>query len=515
MNREAIRTGLLFVGLWLLLVIAGRSKFFQDPGTFWHVAVGERLAAEGFFRIDPYSFTFQGAEWIPHQWFGELSLAGAYRLGGLDLMLVLATGILAAIFTALGKRLLDIGLHPSVVAVLLATALACSSGHFHVRPHLATIAGFAILLCLLSGVERGTRSVACLFWFVPVCWIWSNIHGGVLGGLATLGFVLGGWTIQYMAGCGPFRSSLNIGQAALVMLACVASCFVNPYGWRLPASWLVIYRMESLPGIIQEHRPMDFTAFGWQGIVAFAFVYVAAVVLLPLRQWRVTYLVPLIWLMLTFTRVRHAPLFAVTAMVAFADLFPQTRLADWLVRKKNDMFTPPDSPVIESKARAWLAPGLVILIAGCAAVVLSPADRIHPFWVRLDPQIWPIEALPEVRKAAASTPQQPRIFAEYHYGGFLILQEPRCLVFIDDRCELYGDQFLEEYVLTKGLLGQKKIQIPGKPLDDWQEKYGPFDFALVTNDEGFDLAFASQKNIWQVLHRDENTTLYGRLIPVK
>ena len=39
----------LFFGLWLVLMVGGQSRFFRDPGTFWHVAVGERIIEYGFF----------------------------------------------------------------------------------------------------------------------------------------------------------------------------------------------------------------------------------------------------------------------------------------------------------------------------------------------------------------------------------------------------------------------------------------------------------------------------------
>src|SRR4051812_33026205 len=44
---------LLFVCLWLVLLVGGRSRFFQDPGTFWHTVVGERIIRQGFFDKDP------------------------------------------------------------------------------------------------------------------------------------------------------------------------------------------------------------------------------------------------------------------------------------------------------------------------------------------------------------------------------------------------------------------------------------------------------------------------------
>jgi len=61
---------LAFVIVWVLLLAAGRSAFFKDPGTFWHTTTGELVLKDGFIRSDPYTFTFAGTWWVPYQWLG-------------------------------------------------------------------------------------------------------------------------------------------------------------------------------------------------------------------------------------------------------------------------------------------------------------------------------------------------------------------------------------------------------------------------------------------------------------
>ena len=515
MNKPAVRTGLLFAGIWLLLVVGGRSNFFRDPGTFWHIAVGERLLQEGFFDKDPYTFTFAGQEWIPHQWFGELLMFMAYRAGGFDLLLVAVAGILAAVFTVPARRLMDIGLHPILVTLLLAIALSCASGHFHVRPHIGTITGFLIVPWILSCVERGRLSTSQLWWLAPVCWVWSNIHGGVLGGLATIGFVFAGWGTLGLFGTGPFQLRRDYLIAGQTMVGCLLVTLLNPYGWKLPVGWLEIYQMKSLPGIILEHRPLNFHTFGWQGVVGLAIVYIGSLLLVPFREWRVTYLVPVIWFVLALTRVRHAPLFAVPALISLADLFPQTRLASLLVRRQIDFYVPPAEPSRGIRLREWLVPAAGLLIAAIVAIRLAPTDRLHPAWVRLDPVEWPVESVSAIKQAADQYVRPAKIFCEYKYGGFLILFEPRCQVYIDDRCELFGDAFLEDFVRTGAALGERLILDPGEPLDRWQRQYGEFDMALVASGEGFDHAFASQPIVWMTECRDDTAVLYVRRLRLK
>ena len=67
-------------------MIGGRSRLFQDPGTFWHVVTGRLILSTGrFLDTDPYSYTFGGKPWVPYEWLGECAMAGLHDgIGGLD-----------------------------------------------------------------------------------------------------------------------------------------------------------------------------------------------------------------------------------------------------------------------------------------------------------------------------------------------------------------------------------------------------------------------------------------------
>jgi hypothetical protein len=63
----------VFLGIWLILMIVGRSRLFRDPGTLWHIVVGQQILSSGSpIRADPFSFTHGGAPWISRQWLSEV-----------------------------------------------------------------------------------------------------------------------------------------------------------------------------------------------------------------------------------------------------------------------------------------------------------------------------------------------------------------------------------------------------------------------------------------------------------
>src|SRR5262249_19377956 len=152
---------------------------------------------------------------------------------------------------------------------------------------------------------------------------WSNVHGGALGGLATMGLAVAGWSCARLARLeSPITGFRQVALLVLLIAACGLTALVNPYGLRLPRAWVEIMGSPLLPRIIQEHAPLDPRSPDGRMILLFGLVYAGA--LASLRPWkpRVTWLLPLFWFYETLTRVRHAPLFSIAAALALAEMLP-------------------------------------------------------------------------------------------------------------------------------------------------------------------------------------------------
>jgi len=170
------------------------------------------------------------------------------------------------------------------------------------------------------------------------------------------------------------------------------------------------------------------------------------------RRPRAAWLVPLVWFALALSRVRNAPQFAVTALAALADILAHSRLSAWLARPGRDLFFAP-APAPEggtaARRRIGWRPAALPLAVLLSAVALQAAGLRVPVlgrgWARLDPEVWPVELLPDLRRVEGEHPEGSRIFNDLGLGGFLIGHTPGLKVFIDDRCELYGDARLIEF----------------------------------------------------------------------
>jgi hypothetical protein len=496
----------IFLCLWLYLLLAGQTRLLRDPGTFWHTVLGEKMLSSGqLVHGDPFCFTDPPgkAEWIPHQWLGECLMALLHRIDGLDSLVLATATILASLYTWLAHRLIRSGLHWSLAGLVIVFVVAASASHFHARTHLATIAFLGISFAWLCDFEAGRITLARLFWLVPLYVLWTNLHGGMLGGLATMVAALGGWLLLGLLGWeSPVRSWRTAGILGLLILACGLTAFVNPYGFALPNIWMAILRANNLGEIIQEHAPLDPTHLGGVTVLILAAIYLA--VLVNLQCWpRVTWLLPSLWLAQACLHIRHAPLFGITAGLALAEMLPHTRWAAGRVRSGSDLFIPPPRDAAPFGWRPLLLPAVAVIGAFVLQANRVEMPLVGHGWAHLDPEVWPVELQPELDKLKKE-PEGTPIFNDLGFGGYLIYMTPNVRIFVDDRCELHDPTWLKEYD------DANRKPIPAK-VKAW-EKQWPFSLALVRSESGFDEYFRKSAH-WTEVKRTETATLYRRASP--
>jgi hypothetical protein len=552
---------LFFLVIWLILLVGGRSAMLRDPGTFWHVVDGDKMLASGqIIRDDPFSFTRGRCVWVADQWLAECGMAFVHGLAGWDGLLLVAATLLAGIYAWIGARLLRSGLHLLPTILLLALAMLAGAPQFHVRPLIVTIALLAVTFAWLVDVENGRRRLGQMWWLVPLFILWTNLHGGVLAGLGTAGLCIGGWWIA--AACGPFptgarasrppspsaeragrpfsdkragRPRSEIIELTILLLAVAATVLVNPYGLALPRDWLETLRMP-LPSLIAEHAPLELTdPIGW-GTLALAAGYVVALLGVWPQRPRITWLVPLVWFVFALLRLRNGPLFGVTAVIALADMLPYSRVGRWL--HGRDLLAHVADPCVpllgtssvdggsagehclfqavahggDGRFKPLVLPAIVVAAAMLLQIGGVPLPVIGYGWARFDPERWPIELLPKLDEINRSSPDGTRIFNDLNFGGFLIYHTPRLRIFIDDRCSLYGTDFL--------LACERARRKDPAQIDRWQRKYG-FRYALVQsdsrlvrtdspllpNDSPFD-RYLSESAEWRLVERSPVAALY-------
>jgi hypothetical protein len=499
----------IFLGLWLGLLIAGRTRLFGDPGTFWHVVVGRDILASGEFpRTDSFTFSHYGQPWIANQWLGECIMAWLHdRIGGLDTLLLATATLIAGFYTWVAHRLIRLGIHWLLALLVIMFAVFASSYHLHPRPHLINIVFLGVTFAWLCDFEAGRLPLVRLFWLIPLCAVWTNVHGGMVGGVATIAVATAGWAIAWLlAWQSPLGRTWNqvyksLLALTLLIIACGLTALLNPYGLTLPRVWFSLMGSKVLPQLMIEHAPLIHAGNSGLAVLAFAAVYLAALLgTFPARP-RITWLIPLVWLALAWTRIRHGPLFAVTAAIALAEMYPYIRWVKWLERRGSTVF--PLQPVAKRSRLAFTIPAVLVGVSAWLQLSGAPMPVLGRDWVQLEPRHWPVELLPELHDYEREHPPGTPVFNDMLFGGFLIYYTPGLRVFIDDRCELYGDQALLDYA--------RIIDEQPEMIERWAEEYG-FDLALTAPGSGFDTYLRSAAG-WRLVHESSAADLFRRIAP--
>jgi hypothetical protein len=229
-----------------LLAFAAVSGILQvrSVDVFWHLATGRwMIAHRALPRLDPFRFTSVRVPWVDHEWGFQLLAELAEKAGGLPALVVgralVFIALAALLLVGLGRRRAP----PAAAAAIALTALLGIRGRLLLRPELATLVGFLVLLLLLGAFRArgGWRRVVAIAALVAV---WANLHPGVLVAPAVAGAYLLGAHLDGRRGRGrpiPWREVVGVPALA------AAAILANPWG---PEVYLVPLRIsQALAGL--------------------------------------------------------------------------------------------------------------------------------------------------------------------------------------------------------------------------------------------------------------------------
>src|SRR5207247_6768057 len=129
----------------------------------------------------------------------------------------------------------------------------CSSWHLYVGPRIVAIVCLGMMYGMLCDFERGRIGFRGLLWLILLSIVWTNVHGGILGGLATMMLAWAGWSLYRVVGWeSPFIGFRQIVSLALVIIACGLAILINPYGLDLPRAWQIVMKAD-LQDLMIEH----------------------------------------------------------------------------------------------------------------------------------------------------------------------------------------------------------------------------------------------------------------------
>ncbi|WP_170921184.1 hypothetical protein [Enhydrobacter aerosaccus] len=363
----------------------------------------------------------------------QVILASAYDAGGWGGVVVLGAAALAASF-ALMFRLLLRDLKPLPALLFTGAAIAMTAPHFLSRPH---VLAFLFMLWWVAGLVRAVEERRAPDPFLLIAMLfWANLHGGF-----TLGLVLAGALgLDALVGAcdAAERRALFFGWAKFGVGSLVAAC-VTPYG---PESILVTLRIFGLGdalSAISEWKSPNFQEIPTQEVILLVAAYLALSRGLKVPLIRLLIVIGLLHLFLRY--VRNAELLAMLAPLVLAPVLTR----QW----------PSLRPDAEPKGRfsALARPaGPASTFTAVALIALYGAGLVRFGGIEPPKSTAPTAALEFVREAGI----KGNVFNHYGYGGFLI--GAGIPTFIDGRGELFGGDFIKQYVQAVNLRGDEPLE---------------------------------------------------------
>ena len=404
-----------------ILVGVALAKGLQDADFFWHVTAGRLIVENGSVpSVDPFSFTWQGQPWTPHEWLSEvviyLLVSGLGATGAM-----IAFGMLAgAIPIVHAYNLARIGVRTAAIGIALALGVAVMLPYVTVRPQVLSWLFMAVLIWLLMSL-RPDRPMR-LIWLPILFAVWVNVHGLYVVGFGFIGM----YAVFTLLGRTPMSP-----RRWLLLSACAGAVLASMLSPAGPAGLLYPLRYIDAGdwGLanIQEWQSPDF-----HNVAHWPFLILILALIATGSRGAPGWLTALSWVTVAMALValRNAPVAAVVAMPVLAmGLSERMGLA------------PIRTPAV-ARWRTMLEAVVAGIVIVASLVILIPRD----------PGARTAEAIAEKYPVAALDlldREHPgaRVLADYGWGGYTIyrLHDSGGTVFVDGRNDMYSDEVLDAY----------------------------------------------------------------------
>src|SRR5215217_5759798 len=465
------------------------SRPLSDGDFWWHLKTGEYIVRNfSIPRIDFYSFTVSGKPWVAHEWLSEVIFYLVYSRAGFNTLIFIFTVLTVLAFWMVFRRT---NAHPFVKGFAVLLSVWSILPTMGVRPRTFTLLFAAIYLAVLHRFVR-ERQTRAIWWLAPLMIVWVNLHAGYLLGLVLIGIAITGVVLDaWFAGETLASHSSQLKTLVLVSVACLVAVNLNPQGPRI-----FVFPFEFFLSPVQQDQIVDWLSPDFHEkellpLLALIMLTIASLALTPKRVRPSELLLYLATLYMTLKSNRHMAIFALIGGPMLADYLQYwletTPFARIFGHSQSARKSTSSRPRQISFNLILLVPLIACLIKLKSVIYSPPTQK----------QIGvPLNAVAYLKDNGITgyTFTDPNI-----WGGYLIWEMPANPVYIDGRIDMYGDQFMREYL---GII---------RGITRWQE---PFDKYRVQNailSPGSLLRLElEQSPQWQQLYRDEMAVVFRR-----
>jgi hypothetical protein len=417
----------LLIGFVACAIALGyASRLIRDGDTHLHIAAGRwMIEHRAVPSVDPFSYTFLGKPWVPHEWLSEVIYAIAYGTLGWGGVLAV-TGLAIFATFALLARALSRWLAPVLPAMAATLALIMFEPHFLARPHM--LAAPVMVWWMSSLILARDQSRTPPLVLLPVMTIWSNLHGSFLVGIG-FSLMLGCEAVWDAAAAGRLRVARQWG---LFTLAAALFALVSPNGIEVYLLPLKLMTMKFAMVWLSEWHSTDFSDF--QPLEAWIMVALFGATMTGFKLPFTRIAMILLLLHMSLQHARNTDLLALLSPLLVAKPLAAHLRAFGGAAGSRAM----DGTLFRMPRHAVAPTALAIAMAFFAVAVTFDVTGFRP-----DGKVAPEAALAAVRQAGITG----HVLNSEYMGGFLIFSG--ISPFIDGRADMYDDDFMMRFALAR------------------------------------------------------------------
>jgi hypothetical protein len=432
------------------------TRLLNDGGIGWHIRNGQQiLYTHAVPRVDSFSVTMSGHTWYAWEWLYDLLIAGIHNWIGLNGVVFFTACVIASTFALALRVAMKRGAGLPLTMALLVLSIAAASVHFLARPHVLSWLFAVIWFHLVDSDGLSSGKFHRLAWYPLVMLMWANLHGGFLLGFALLGIYAAGAMIEFSINKEVQRRALvrnKLRHFAAVSLLSFFASLINPYGYNLYGHIYEYLTNRFLMDHIDEFLSPNFHGGAQQCFAALLLITLVTLAGLKQRPSPSRLLVIVFAAYSGLYSSRNLPASSILIVLVISPILsnalegasenPKILTPLRLFFARLNSFSNRMN-VVESSFRGHIWAVLAFVLGVAICVHGGRFGKQQWMDAQFSDKRFPVQAVNVIAQRGTHEP----IFCPDYWGGYLIYRlYPQSKVFIDDRHDLYGEQFLEQYL---------------------------------------------------------------------
>ena len=496
--------------LWLIfpvviLVILSFHHSVRLLDFWWHLKVGQIIVETmSLPRVDMFSFTVPGTEFILQNWLTETIYYLLFRLGKLELLIAIHTLLLVASFIPIYHLCWEATQRVRLAVFSSGITLLALAAYANARPQIVSFLLFACFYWSLVRFCQGRRSY---LWFLPMLMaFWVNLHGAFVLGLGLIAIHLFSESMRRLVlGSGhQTLSATQLGILSAVFCLSLGATLLNPEG---PGVFEYVVGVLQDPGsqlFVTEWKPPNIKSL--PGVVFFfgPFFVTLPIMLFSSRKLRFTeFCLFVVFGVFALSALRNGIWFSMIISPIVARMLTGTFVAE---TTRSPFLTRIISQNVGDGGSGNPFMNWVILLVFLTGAIVSSPWLFPRFFQK---PIWqeetPVSAMDFLEEQALSG----NIFHSQIYGDYLVWRLwPKQRSLIDGRMHIFGEDLARDYLATFSDTCWERR------LEKWKIRY----LLLRKNDkllEGTDriIQEARTSENWQAIYEDELCIIFEKAAP--